>query len=72
MPAIKITNKLKYYRERRALSQEQLAQLSGVHKLTIYRIEQERTRVPYPKTRTKIATALKMEVYRIFPPVYLR
>ena len=69
---IRIVNKLRYYRERCALSQEQLAQLSGVHKLTIYRIERERTRLPYPKTRTKIATALNVQVYRVFPPVYLR
>lgn len=69
MSVFKIRNYLKYYRERKAVSQESLALSTGIHKLTISRIERNKTRLPYPRTREKIAMALNISVHQVFPPV---
>ena len=69
MPMVVITNHLKYYRERRAVSQQSLAHLCGPSKRTISRIERSQTRMPYPKTRESIAQALRVGVHLVFPPI---
>ncbi len=51
-------------RARRALSLADLAELSGVDRGTIWRIEAGRSR-PYPATRHKLADALKFDVDEI-------
>lgn len=70
--SIFIRNNLKYYRQKRAISQETLAHLTGIHKRTISRIERDKTRIPYPKTRELIAQVLNICVDKIFPPVKYR
>ena len=61
-----IQNHLKYYRERQAVSQQKLALLSGIHKITISRIERNTTKLPCHTTRQKLADALQVGVHRIF------
>lgn len=72
MSPIVIKNQLKYYRERLAVSQQQLARLSGIHKITISRIERNATKIPCHTTRHKLATALQIGVHRIFVPLRLK
>jgi transcriptional regulator with XRE-family HTH domain len=52
--------KLQALREARALSQRELAALSGVGHNTIYRIERGHTKV-LPRTVRKLASALEVE-----------
>jgi len=51
---------LRHWRERRALSQDDLALASGVGQNTIWRIERE-GRQPRPSTLRKLATALNVD-----------
>lgn len=51
---------LRHWRERRALSQEDLAKRSGVSANTIWRLETQ-GRVPRPSTRRKLAEALGVD-----------
>ncbi|BBM87095.1 helix-turn-helix transcriptional regulator [Candidatus Uabimicrobium amorphum] len=72
MKIIKITNKVRYYRERLCLSQEDLAKKCKVAAETISRIETQKTLLPHPKTRKKIAEALEVEINEIFRPVQIK
>lgn len=67
-----IQNHLKYYRERLAVSQQELAGRSGIHKITISRIERNATKLPCHTTRQKLAAALQVSVHRIFLPLRLK
>ncbi len=51
--------KLAIWRIRRGMTQEQLAEASGLHKQTIFRIENKGV-IPHPDTLTKIAKALNV------------
>ena len=66
---IKIRNRLRLYREKRGLSQEDLAQMCQITKETISRIERNKVKLPHPKTRQKIAKALDVEIFKIFIPI---
>ena len=57
MPKIK----LKEWRERRAFSQAELADLAGVSKLTVTRLERPEPATPHPRTVRKLAEALGID-----------
>lgn len=59
-------NRLKFYREKRSLSQEDLAEKSGVSRVTISNLENDKTPVSKTDTLTKIADALGETVPTIF------
>jgi transcriptional regulator with XRE-family HTH domain len=54
---VKIGEKLKYLRIRRALTQEELAAAAGIGKNTVNRLERDLTE-PRPPTLRKLAQAL--------------
>lgn len=56
-----IGERLRSMRLRRALSQDNLAETSGVPKVTISRIENDRYGPPRPGTVRKLADALKID-----------
>ena len=72
MTIIKIINKVRYYREKLCLSQEDLAQLCEIATETISRIETQKTLLPHPQTRKKIAAALQMDINEVFRPVQMK
>jgi DNA-binding XRE family transcriptional regulator len=55
---------LRELRDRRALSLSELADLAGVDRKTIHRIEHGQ-QMPHPSTRRKLAKALRVNVDRI-------
>lgn len=55
-----LPNALKYYRERYPMSQDALANASGVSKKTIARLETGKTSSPNANTAQKLASALKI------------
>lgn len=60
------TNKVKFYREKRNLTQKQLANISGIRwQSTMSQIERE-IRNPKYETKKKIAKALKVKPEDIF------
>lgn len=61
-------NKVKFYREKRGMSQEELAKAAGVSRVSISNIENDK--VPDVKVRTlrAIATALNEPIQEIFLP----
>lgn len=59
-------NRLKFYREKRSLSQEDLAEKSGVSRITISNLENDKIHVSKTDTLTKIADALGETVPTIF------
>lgn len=59
-------NRLKFYREKRKLSQEDLAEKSGVSRVTISNLENDKILVSKTDTLTKIADALGETVPTIF------
>ena len=61
---IKIGDSLRRLRERRALRQEDLAELAGVGKNTVNRIEKDRTE-PHMTTVRKLAEALGVEPHEL-------
>ena len=63
---VKLT-RLKAIRERRALSQQELAQLAGLTRVTITRLESGVTQ-PYPKTTRKLAEVLGVNPEDIMGP----
>ena len=69
MSVIKIKNKLRFYREKRALTQEELAEKAHVSRDTISKIENDKIQVPLPKSRRKLAQALEVEVHQLFRPI---
>jgi transcriptional regulator with XRE-family HTH domain len=60
---------LREWREKRALSMRELAELSGVALRTIWRLEHGGG-YPYPSTRRKLAQALGVEPDQIVFPDY--
>jgi transcriptional regulator with XRE-family HTH domain len=56
-----LNGQLRHERELRALSRKDLADLSGVDEVTIYRLEQGRTLKARPSTVRKLASALNIE-----------
>ena len=59
--------KARLYRERQALTQEELAKLAGVSRVTITRVEcGEQT---YPSTARKIAQALNIQPSDLMAPL---
>lgn len=56
-----MNGQLQTLRELRALSRRDLAELSGVDKATIYRLEHGRTGRARPSTLRKLAKALDVE-----------
>jgi transcriptional regulator with XRE-family HTH domain len=56
-----MSGKLKRLREQQALSLTDLAQKSGVNRITIHRIENGKQK-PMPRTIRKLAEALQVEV----------
>jgi transcriptional regulator with XRE-family HTH domain len=56
-----MSGNLKRLREQRALSLTDLAQISGVNRITIHRIENGKQK-PMPRTIRKLAEALQVEV----------
>lgn len=58
-------NKLKVLRAEKDLTQSNLAELCGLSRATIISIEKNRA-VPKPTTKNKIATALGINVKKIF------
>ncbi len=65
----KIQNHVRYYRERNSLTQEWLAEVSRVHKVTISNIETNKIVRPHPSTRQKLAKAMNIKVCQLFTPV---
>lgn len=58
--AVTIGRNLRYWRLRRALTQEALAKKAGMQQVTIWRIEQGRSE-PRPGTLGKLAEALNVD-----------
>ena len=56
-----MNSKLKRLREKRALSLTDLAEKSGVNRITIHRIENGKQK-PMPRTIRKLAEALRVNV----------
>jgi transcriptional regulator with XRE-family HTH domain len=54
---LQTTSRLRALRDKASLSQEELAELSGVSRTTITDLERGKRR-PHPKTRRKLAEAL--------------
>ena len=59
-----IGERLRRLRERKALRQEDLAELAGVGKNTVNRIEKNRTE-PHMTTVRKLADALEVEAHEL-------
>ena len=60
--------KIKELREKRKLSQAELAELSGVSRPTIIRLENSEDVVVNSKTLEKIASALNVSIRTLFLP----
>ena len=60
-------DRLRELRRERALTQDELAELSGVHKITISDIERRATKAA-PKTLRKLAAALEVDVREFTRP----
>ncbi len=58
--------KIKYYREKKNLSQEDLSEKSGVSRTIISNLENDKSTVTTNKTMQKIADALEESVTAIF------
>lgn len=63
---MKFANKLKAYRIKRKMTQEELASKSGVSRTTIVLIENGDAKVAKTDTLMKLATALNAEINDIF------
>jgi transcriptional regulator with XRE-family HTH domain len=63
-----MTYKIKELREKRKLSQAELAELSGVSRPTIIRLENNDDVVVNSKTLEKIAGALNVSIRTLFLP----
>jgi transcriptional regulator with XRE-family HTH domain len=61
--------RLKELRERRGLTQTELAKLSGVSRATIARYEAGEQHRPHSKTVRKLARALKARPEELFGPL---
>ena len=59
-------NRLKEFREKKGLSQEQLAEMSGISRTTISDLENEKKQVTTNVTLEKLANALGKKVTSIF------
>lgn len=59
-------NKIKYYRELKNLSQEELAKLSNVSRVTISGLENETIKVTTNTTMDKISKALGVSTIELF------
>lgn len=59
-------NKIKYYRELKNLSQEELAKLSNVSRVTISGLENETIKVTTNTTMDKISNALGVSTIELF------
>lgn len=64
--AKKMKNKIKYYRELKNLSQEELAKLSNVSRVTISGLENETIKVTTNTTMDKISKALGVSTIELF------
>ena len=62
-----MSGNLKRLREQRALSLTDLAQKSGVNRITIHRIENGKQK-PMPRTIRKLAEALRVKVEELSTP----
>lgn len=58
---------VKHYRLEKSLSQEKLAELSGLHRTYISALERERRNISIDNVE-KIAFALNIDPYRLFIP----
>ncbi len=61
------SSNVKYYRQSRNLSQEKLAELSGLHRTYISALERERRNISIDNIQ-KIAKALNVDAYLLFMP----
>lgn len=61
-----MANKVKYYRELKGLSQEELAKTSNVSRTTISGLENESIKVTTNTTMDKIAKALDVSTIELF------
>jgi transcriptional regulator with XRE-family HTH domain len=59
--------RLRYLRERKALSQRELAERSGVNRVTIVRLETG-AQEPHPRTTRRLAEALGVEPADLMGP----
>jgi len=59
-----MSNNLKRMREKKWLSLTDLAEISGVNRVTIHRIETGKQK-PMPRTVRKLANALKVDVEQL-------
>ena len=67
MPTVVKLSRLRSVRERKALTQRELATRAGVSHVTIAHIETGQTE-PYPTTVRKIALALGVEPHELMEP----
>ena len=58
--------RLRDWRAYRALSQSDLAQLSGVTKATIVNLEKVNHRTPHPRTVRRLAKALEAQPHELY------
>lgn len=59
-------NKVKYYREMKGISQEELAEKSGISRTTISGFENETIKVTTNSTMDKVAKALGVSTVELF------
>ena len=59
-------NKIKYYRDLKNMSQEELAKLSSLSRTTISGLESESTKVTTNTTMDKISKALGVSIVELF------
>jgi transcriptional regulator with XRE-family HTH domain len=64
---VKLT-RLRMWRERKALTQQQLAEKAGLTRVTVARVETGREE-PYPTTVRKLADALGLEPEELMDPL---
>ena len=62
----KVENKIRFYRQKLGMSQEELAEKSGVSRVTISYLETGKQPVVTNETMMKIANALEKSVKTIF------
>lgn len=69
MPLLHIfAQQVRYYRKSCGLSQEKLAELTGLHRTFISAVEREKRNISIDNI-DRIALALKVEPYELFKPI---
>ncbi len=61
-------NRLRYYKDIKSMTSEELAKASGISQIVIYFIESGLSSNPTKSTKQKLSRALKIPILELFPP----